>query len=454
MAKANDCAECVYDGLVQLAIEAAVFVELIPRIAIKIVNNPTQRALGWTDGSKIYVNETIYNEFCENPIVETADGKKINRHVDKYAMIFLLAHELMHLIGLTYDRGTQKGIVKGAFDKKSILKWQTWNKATDYEINSMLHHNESANSMGQLESKPIGKLPEYVLYDPKYKDKTAEEIYDELMKENENNGNDPEFNEDYDGGDPGNATGNVVDGLDFGLDDHVPFVDDTTRNEVISRISEVFGSTSNGLGCTAMDRLINRVFKPEPFNWRKALTKYIRSYMKANYTWNKPSRAGIANGIILPSAGQTPKLKIACAVDTSGSISNKELDTMVNHLFTILTQFKSFEVDVWCCGSKVYEETLRTYTEQNKRELANFPIKSDGGNDMRENFKFLKEHYKGKDKLDLFLLLSDFYDPLDGDTETTSPCPVICMVIDHPDFVPPSKMKCEVYPYTVDNKGR
>ena len=50
----------------------------------------------------------------------------------------------------------------------------------------------------------------------------------------------------------------------------------------------------------------------------------------------------------------------------------------------------------------------------------------------------------------MFITMSDFYDPLDGDTETTSPCPCIWLVLDHPGFTPPSKIKAETYPFVVE----
>ena len=145
-------------------------------------------------------------------------------------------------------------------------------------------------------------------------------------------------------------------------------------------------------------------------------------------------------------------MHIGVAVDTSGSIYDTELHAMMDHLFTILTQFKDFQIDVWCCGSEVYPETLRTYTAGNKSTLHEFEFKSDGGNDMRKNFEYIKEHYKG-DHLDTLIIMSDFYDPLDGDKETTSNCPVIYMCLDHPDFTPPALIKGEVYPFVVE-KGK
>lgn len=144
-------------------------------------------------------------------------------------------------------------------------------------------------------------------------------------------------------------------------------------------------------------------------------------------------------------------MHIAVAVDTSGSICENELNAMMNHLFTILSQFKDFRVDVWCCGSVVYESTFRTYTANNKKELINQPIESDGGNDMRKNFEYLKLKYK-QQKPDLFICMSDFHDPLHKDTETTSPCPVIWMVLDNPDFIPPKLIKAETYPFEVNEQ--
>lgn len=432
-------------AMIDLVLDFPIYAQLISRIGTKIVNQEGNKSIAWTDGKCIYINEAMINYLNENPIQVGDDGKEYNCNIGKKEMMFILCHELLHLIGLTFDRGTNVGVYRYAVNDKDKRKWENWNKATDYEINSLLHNNERTDASGRTERQPIGKMLDIALYDSKYINVQAEQIFAELNKEDEENNN--EANPTFDG----DQCGNNQPGIGISLDDHLPMVDDATRNEVISKMSEVFGSTSNGTGSSALDRVLERTFKPQPFNWRKALTKYIRGWMKDSYTWNKPSRAGIANNIILPSSGRTPKMHIAVAVDTSGSIHDTELHTMMDHLFTILQQFKDFKVDVWCCGSRVYDETLRTYTASNKKELANFEFKSDGGNDMRENFNFLREHYK-VEKPDLFICMSDFYDPLDGDTETISPCPCIWLVLDHPDFRPPSKIKAETYPFVVEKE--
>lgn len=432
----------VENALVELVLDFPIFAQMIARIGVKCIEDKTKPAMAWTDGTGIFINAPFIDYANRNPTVEF-EGKTIDQRVNKKRMMFILCHELMHLLNLTYDRGVAKGIQRqvSAADKEMANKFEYWNRATDYEINSLLANNELNN-----ERKPVGELPENCLYEHEYRNWTAEQIYDHIYKPLENN------EQNIPGAGAGSS--NPFDGdeeqsgIAIGVDVHMPILDDATRSEVINKIGELLGNRQNGTGCSAIDRALEIAYKPLPFNWRKALTKYIRGWMKDNYTWNKPSRTGIANNIILPSSGQTPKLHLAVAVDTSGSISDKELNAMMQHLYTILQQFKDFTIDVWCCGSEVYEETFRTYKAANKKDVVNFEFKSDGGNDMRKNFEFLKKHYKAE-KPDVFLILSDFYDPLDGDNETTSICPVIGLVIDHPDFVKPSKMKFTAFPFEV-----
>jgi hypothetical protein len=492
-----DVQELLDDALIELSLDFPIYAQAIFRIGVDLVDEPHTHAVAWTDGKGIYINAAMVKRFNEKGEMHSIDihGKKriVNCAIDKYHLMFILAHELMHLIGLTWERGDNIGIPRDVYTKRAEALNDLWNVATDYEINSILYNNKMKDMISnEPKDKVVGAKPDWVLYSEDLNGLTAEEIYAKLLKNippfavcalnggsKPKNGDGDNNNDKGDGGDndgndgdkkdKGNGSGNNNDNGDdkansngpkpgqlvddegntYDLDEHLQNLDDVTKNEIINKMSAVFGSTSNGTGSSAIDRMLQTTFKPQPFNWRKALTKYIRGWIKDNYTWNKPSRAGIANGLILPSSGRMPKMHIGVAIDTSGSISNDELNAMMDHLFTILQQFKQFQIDVWCCGSQVYKETFKTFTAMNKKEIYDYTFRSDGGNDMRENFKFIKDKYKG-DKLDAFICMSDFYDPLDGDTTTTSPCPVIYMCIDHPNFVPPSLIKGQVYPFVID----
>jgi len=464
----DSCERIVDDAMTELVLEFPIYAQLIARIGVKIVEIESEKHIAWTNGKAIFVNR-YYVERCNRyPKREDKDGNIIDVTIGFRQMVFILAHELSHLLLESYNRAKPMGVDYESTSEESKQKRDLWNCATDYEINSNLHNNEETDQSGHTESKEVGRMPEFVLYESKYRNKIAEDIYEDLRQQAKqqqqqgNQGNTGQGGSNGNGGGSGNNSNDNSNGpgsfsdddtpryVDFDLDKHEPITDEATKNEIIAKIADVCGNRTQGVGSSALDRIIQRVFKQEPFNWRKALAKYIRGWMKDNYTWNKPSRAGIANNIILPSQGKTPKMHIAVAIDTSGSVGNNELTTLLNHLFTILQVYKDFQVDVWCVSTQVHEDTFMTFTSQNKSKLSEYQIKSDGGTDLRTCFDFINEKYPVK-KPDVFLLMSDFYDSLDGNTDLYVKYPCIWFVIDHEGFRPPKNIKAVTYYVTLQD---
>lgn len=470
---AASCEKIVEEALVSLTLDYPIYAQLMMRIGVKVVEYKDRRFKAWTDGTAIFINKYIIDRCNRYPLRLLPDGTQVNVGVGVKEMMFILSHELMHLLGLSWERGDNKGIAMqyGAGITKAVKhQIQNWNKATDYEINSLLHNNEDENGY----SKPVGNMPEDVLYESKYRNKIAEDIYDDIVakekadkqQQSQSNGggfggnnpipsnsnSDGDNNPNDDDEDNSSFTDEEPEGIDYEFDEHMPLKDETTKNELIAKIGETTGGKDIGTGSSAIDRLLAKTFKEQPFNWRRALAKYIRGWMKENYTWNKPSRAGIANNIILPSQGRTPKMHVAVAIDTSGSVTDNELQQLLNHLFTILQMYKDFQVDVWCVSTRVHEDTFGTFTAKNKSKLSEYMTQSDGGTNLRTCFEFIDEKYKIK-KPDVFILMSDFYDSLDGDTETSVGYPCIWMVINHKSFTPPTKIKAETYHITLDGNG-
>lgn len=400
----NDIKQLIDNSLIFLSLRFPIYAELIAKIGIKIMDEK-EEYVAYTNGKCIYINPKYLTE-----------KYKVTHKIPvitKEHITFILCHELLHLIGLTYQRGEQK-------DKEidtDKVKAKAWNIATDLEINSILIEDN------------VGEFLKGGLYSPELKNKTAEEIYDELLKNQKLM----------------DALENDMSGVNF--DKHVK-IDTNTQNEIISRFGEIleehkkFNSINDGEG---FERYINKIYEPAPFNWKRALNKYIKSWIRGNYTWNKRNRSGISRNLILPSCDKTPSIHIAMAIDTSGSLSEKELYTLLSYVYTLMKQFKSFTLDLWACGSVVYKESFITITEKSKNKIKDFKLVSDGGNDMRKNFTFIEEHYKLGNMPDIFICLSDFYDELDGDTETTSKIPCVFMCINHEEFVKPSKIKAEVF---------
>ena len=463
--------DMVDDVMIHMVIkQLPTLAQAINRIGVEIVNEPEIKATAFTTGKAIYLNECIINEMNEKK-TEVVDGKTYHYDIDENVLTFILCHELMHLLNETIERGNNIGILQDDHSEEGLMKSKLWNMATDFEINSLLHNNKEKG-----EPREIGRMPDWCCYDEKYINMTAEEIYLDLYQKAQANssgdkggkgkwsfsaggmqytisGDDSDDNNQGQGQGNGNNNNDKKqsNGLSYGLDVHLPFADELTKSEVKAKLGETLAQGKEaGTGLSAFDRALDVAFKPQPFNWRRALTRYIKSFVKENYTWNRPSRAGIANGLILPSTSTTPRLHVAVAVDTSGSIGDKELKLLLNHVFTILSQFKQFTVDLWCCSTQVHENTFRTYTAANKSKLVDFKIESDGGTDMSQNLIFVDKHYRGKDKPDLLMVFTDGYDSLSGDEETRTNYPVVWLIVDNKSFVKPKLMPGAVYEFNTD----
>lgn len=456
MSKLNDL---INDAIITMIVEFPTLSYLVSRIGVTVTNRPEIKACAFTNGTAIYINECAINKMNEMKTDTGNNGKTYDVTINKHKLIFIIAHELMHMLNNTWSRGEAIGIYSDDISAKGRAKNELWNIATDYEINSLLRNNECEDSYGRKSSKSVGDMPDWVCYDDKYKNMPAEKIYEQLLSEMKEN-SDGEMSLQsggmsftFDGNNDGqgeNQDDKQSNGLEYGLDKHMPYLDESTKEEVAVKIGDILGNAKQqGTGMSAFDRALEIFFKPQPFNWRRALTRYMKSFIKDNYTWNKPSRAGIANNLILPSAHQTPKLHVAIAVDTSGSIGNPELELLLNHVFTILSQFKSFQVDLWCCSTHVHEETFTTYTASNKSELKNFKMASDGGTDMSANFPFIEKKY-AKKMPDTVLIFSDGYDNLSGDTTTRTKFPVVWLIVDNKDFVKPKLIPGAVYEFNTD----
>lgn len=87
-------------------------------------------------------------------------------------IIFAIAHEIMHVITFTFARQGNRNPYG-------------WNIATDHAINLML-------------GDEIGKRPDWVLYDKKWENMAAEEIYEQLSKKQKQ---DPKEQQDKDSND-------------------------------------------------------------------------------------------------------------------------------------------------------------------------------------------------------------------------------------------------------------
>ena len=391
------------------------------RVGTEFVEEDIEQ-IGWTDGKTISVNWKYISE----------SEKYKDMSVDN--LIFVICHEIGHLLNLTVDR-------RGGRHHKF------WNFATDYSINSDLINNCD----GHGKPKPIGEMyysdklitPENPkgqawLYDEKYRNMTCEQIYEKLIEE---------FKKDHGGKTPEQVEQEMSDAVDEWLknhcngeqlDDHIPqdSMDETDKGRVKAQVEAVqkqMGGQQAGKVDSFLERAFEFLFQEPPFDWRGFLNNYLKAFLKSDFTWKRPSRRSWGGGYILPGSNTDKHIKLGIAIDTSGSVGDKEVQEFLGHIAKIMHSFKSFDIDVLCFSTKVHEETLKNYTKTSQDQIKNYELASLGGTEIASNFRWIEDNKK---KYDVFICLTDGYDYIDD--LRFDYCPVIWGITGNDNFQNPS----------------
>ncbi len=347
-----------YKELVNKAIIHLLFGhDVIGTIAVRcgvFVINSDRSSCAYTDGEGIYINA----QYC------------CDQGVGLDELLFIIAHEVFHLLTLTVSRGD---------DKNRFV----WNCATDYVINNTLHNDRFFNSR----PKAI-EFIEKCLYDSKYNNWSAERVYDDILLRMELKDGKIDWRV---GGSP-----KVV------MEDRDEIIEDNL--ELSIKIGDIAkGSSSKS---QEMIRKFLGYLPQVTMDWKNVLNRYIKGFCTNKSTWKQPNKRFLAGaGVYLPSSHNTPKLKIAIGVDTSGSIDVRKLDEFIAHTFKILKSYQSFKVDLFCWSTVVHTDTAITLTEKNYKTFsAKDWIRSEGGTYLTSAFNYIKEM---KDIPDVVLIFTD-----------------------------------------------
>lgn len=321
---------------------------------VKVLKDCEVDALGYTDCKAIYINAPYAKE------------NKLNKEHIK----FLIAHEVFHILTLSLSRRE---------DRDPYL----WNIATDLAINQLLIEDEEV-----IKGKDIGLFIETGYYEKEFRNMSAEEIYNRIK-------NDPEYK---------NRASSF--NLDSHLDLDDPKIQEDMREAILRANSIIDQFSVQGKLSDGLKRLIDSIPKVKE-DWRPILSKYIKSFKKAESTWKRPNKRYLANKFYLPTRYDTPKLNVAVGIDTSGSISMEALSKFFGHLTKVMKSFKSFEIQLFCWSTEAHKETYRILNEKNYKSFnpvdQNY-IKSFGGTIVQSAFDYVKDLKK---KPDIFILFSD-----------------------------------------------
>jgi len=122
-------------------------------------------------------------------------------------------------------------------------------------------------------------------------------------------------------------------------------------------------------------------------DWRSVLRAFVAARMPSDYRWNPPSRRFVASGLYLPSVARAGLGTIVIAVDTSGSIGEKELEQFGAEISSICEEAQPESVHVVYCDAAV-----QRVQEFGPSEPIQLEPKGGGGTDFRPVFQWVEEN--------------------------------------------------------------
>jgi predicted metal-dependent peptidase len=293
-------------------------------------------------------------------------------------ILFILAHEVMH-IALVHGMRLQ--------GRNPVL----WNIAADYCINPILVDNGF--------NKPSDKAGG--LFDDKYKDMSADQVYDDLVKRCD------EARKKGGTGKPGDPKSGIPE-----LGGHQDLVqpdgasDPAHEAKVRRGIQQKVAQAANvarmaGKLAGGLERLVGEILDPK-VPWSHLLRDYMTRVTKDDEQWSRRNRR--FQNVYLPARHSEKMGEIVLIGDTSGSIGNDELCKYMAEAVAIAEdvhpeRIRILWADTRVAGEQVFEEG----------ELIVPKPKGGGGTDMRVPIL-----YAEKFDPEVVVLFTDGYSPFEN----------------------------------------
>lgn len=382
--------ELISKSKVQLLMKDAYFGGLTLRLNFE--PDPTCKTY-WTDGVTIGFNPDFVEKI--NPVERVG----------------VLAHEIGHVTGKHHLR-------RGDRDH------DLWNRACDYAINPVL----IAHGF---------KLPPRALIDKRFAGMAAEQIYEILLAEQNQNQPPPDDGDQGDGdssgdqdddgqtsgdsddddetgdsgdpdqdGDDGQTSGGSGDQGDDSDGDpgecgevrDYPGDPDTDEPATDSELREAeqelnvamkqaaAQAMKAGQYGDALRELVEESLQSET-NYIEYLKSFVDTTAKADYRWTPPNRRFMGRGLYLPSLTSDDISKIAVFVDDSPSLNHAMLEQALGELSAIIEQYPNTEVILIPCSNHVNVGDIQTYTVDDLP--LTYSASGGAGTDFRPPFDYL-----------------------------------------------------------------
>lgn len=302
------------------------------------------------------------------------------------------------------------------------------NRAADFVVNDIIEN---------IKDKNLVKLPDGGCYDPKYHNMNMREVYKLLKKEQQENPKPKPESGDGDGDGSGGGEYQFdehdIDGTDA---DGNPLTPEKLQ-EMDARVDRALREGALLAGRLGVDipRAITEILDPV-IDWREALRDFVSSSTKGKdeYTWRRFNRRLLSSDMYLPTVESETIGEVVVAIDTSGSIGERELNEFATELVSICEAVQPEAVRVLWWDTEVHGEQKFT---DNYESIASM-LKPQGGGGTRVSC--VSEYITKKDvKAECVIVFTDGY--LETDVKWDISIPTLWMVTENKHWEPPMGKK-------------
>ena len=138
-------------------------------------------------------------------------------------------------------------------------------------------------------------------------------------------------------------------------------------------------------------------------SWKKIIRQRLKSIYK-KVTWSRVNKKFFPD-YYFPGTKKVPGLICVVAIDTSGSMTKKELSKAMSEVWNLSRQYEKITFYVMPCDSEI--ENVIEVNTKNRKKLYNIRLGGGGGTNFVPVFKEIKKNYK--DKIDCLIYFTDLY---------------------------------------------
>jgi len=284
---------------------------------------------------------------------------------------FLVGHEVLHVV---YDH----------MDRRGTRDPQLWNIADDYCVNADLKKHK----VGEF----ITTVP--CLFDYKYENMAAEQVYDILYENAEIINVEDLINQLLDDHLDGDGEGaGSKDGEDSDQEGKGPVkMTQEEKDQLKQEIKEAIISAAQGVEAGNLPKGVERMIKDMTapvMDWNELIQSNVTSAFSNDYSFMKPNRRGWHMDAILPGMTPGEEIEADIFIDLSGSIGYEQGSAFLSEVGGMMSQFDGYKLRVHCFDTAVYNS--QEFSNENMEDIEKYDMYGGGGTDFDCIFKYLKE---------------------------------------------------------------